>query len=185
MNMNEIKIKLSQALDENRFKHSLGVCEESVRMAQLFGADTDKAYAAGLLHDCAKCLQRSEQIRLCEEYITDEMTKKCPPVIHAPLGAVIAQTEYGITDMDILNAIRYHTVARSGMSLLEKIVYVADMTEPNRDFFGVEVLRELSKKNIDEAFREAVKQSLIHNLRCGNFIHPNTLEAWNDIIQGE
>ncbi len=185
MNTDEMKMKLSQALGETRFRHSLGVCEESVRMAKLFGADTEKAYLAGLLHDCAKHISVEKQKELCEKYKIDSITKQCPPVIHAPLGAVMAEIEYGVTDSEILDAIRYHTVARSGMTLLDKIVYVADMTEPNRNFTGVEVLRELSGTNIDEAFCEAVKQSLIHNLKSGNFIHPNTFEAWNDIIKGE
>ncbi len=185
MNTDEMKIKLAQALPQKRYLHSLGVCDESVRMAKLFGADESKAYLAGLLHDCAKAMTDDEQLKFCEKHKIelDEITKQCPPVIHAPLGAVMAQTQYGITDTEILNAIRYHTVARRGMSLLEKIVYVADMTEPSRDFSGVEVLRELSQTDIDEAFREAVKQSLIHNLRCGNYIHPNTLESWNDIVK--
>lgn len=184
MNTDEIKNRLSESLSEKRFKHSMGVCGEAVRMAKLFGADTEKAYLAGLLHDCAKCMTDSEQAEFCKKHKIelDDETKLCPPVIHAPLGAVMAETEYGIKDDEILNAIRYHTVARKNMTMLEKIVYVADMTEPGRDFPGVEILRELSEKNIDEAFYKAVEQSLIHNLRCGNIIHPGTLEAWNDII---
>lgn len=177
--------KLSAALKKKRFEHSLGVCDEAVKMAKRFGADEEKAYIAGLLHDCAKCLTRDEEKSVCEKYnvVTDEMTNLCHPVMHAPLGAVVAEHEYGITDDEILNAIRYHTVARAGMTLLEKIIYVADMTEPGRDYPGVDNLRRLSEKDIDAAYCEALKQSLLHNIEKGALIHPNSLEAWNDICK--
>lgn len=181
-----LKEKLSDALKKKRYEHSLGVCEESVRMAKQFGADKEKAFVAGLLHDCAKCLTKEEENEIIDRYEIklDKMTEKCEPVMHAPLGAVVAENEYGIEDEEILNAIRYHTVAREGMSLLEKIVYVADMTEPLRDYPGVDELRKASKKSIDEAYAMAVKYSLLHNINKGSVIHPNTLEAWNEICEG-
>ncbi len=185
MNRKQMQTKLSEALKKKRFAHSLGVCGEAVRMARLFGADVKKAYIAGLLHDCAKCLTRDEERELCEKYDfePDDMTKACHPVLHAPLGAIVARYDYGVEDEEILDAIRYHTVARKDMTLLDKIVYVADVTEPNRDYDGVETLRKLSKRSIDDAFFEAVRQSLTHNLKKGVIIHPNTLEAWNDICK--
>lgn len=185
MNKKQMQYKLKSSLKKKRFEHSLGVCAEAVRMAELFGADPKKAYIAGLLHDCAKCLTREEEKSICEKYDfePDEMTKICHPVLHAPLGAVVARHEYGVEDTEILDAICYHTVARSAMTLLDKIVYVADMTEPHRDYEGVEVLRRLSKKNIDSAFHEAVRQSLLHNVRKGAIIHPGTLDAWNAICR--
>lgn len=181
-----MKEKLSDALRKKRYEHSLGVCEEAVRMAKLFGADKDKAYIAGLLHDCAKCLTKEETEKIIDKYNIhlDIMTEKCEPVMHAPLGAVVAEHEYVITDVEILDAIRYHTVAREHMTLLDKIVYVADMTEPLRNYPGVDELRKASKRNIDEAYRMAVKFSLLHNIEKGSVIHPNTLEAWNEICEG-
>ena len=185
MNKKQMQDKLKSSLKKKRFEHSLGVCAEAVRMAELFGTDAKKAYIAGLLHDCAKCLTRDEERKICEKYNfePDEMTKICHPVLHAPLGAVVAQYEYGVKDTEILDAIRYHTVARADMTLLDKIVYVADMTEPHRDYEGVEILRRLSKKNIDAAFCEAVRQSLLHNVKKGAVIHPGTLDAWNAICK--
>lgn len=183
MNTEEMKDELSRELSEKRYRHSLGVCGEAVRMAELFGADTEKAYIAGLLHDCAKCLSGEELTKLYARSGADEDELKCPPVIHAPLGVVVAREKYGITDTEILGAIRYHTVARENMPLLEKIIYVADMTEPMRSFPGVESLRRLSEQDINLAFMEAVKQSLVYNLNNGNFIHPNTLKAWNYICK--
>lgn len=184
MNKKEMQSKLKAALKKKRYEHSLGVCAEAVRMAELFGADADKAYIAGLLHDCAKCLSEEQENEACQKYgyVPDIMTKVCHPVLHAPLGAVVAENEYGVTDREILDAIRYHTAARAGMTLLDKIVYVADMTEPGRDYDGAEHLRSLACKDIDEAYSEALRQSLMHNIKKGSIIHPNSLDAWNNII---
>ena len=176
--------KLKDSLKYKRYEHSLGVCAESVRMAELFGADTEKAYIAGLLHDCAKCLSHDEETELCEKYpdIADQMTMLCHPVLHAPLGAVVARDEYGVTDPDILSAIRHHTTACADMKLLDKIIYVADMTESHRDFDGVDKLRRLAHDDLEDAYKEAVRQTLLHNIKKDSLIHPDTLDAWNSII---
>lgn len=185
MNKKEMQGLLQKSLKKKRFEHSLGVCDEAVKMAKLFGADPKKAYVAGLLHDCAKCLTHEEETEIMGKYSfePDEMTMECHPVLHAPLGAIVAEHVYGIKDEEILDAIRYHTVARRNMTMLDKIVYIADVTEPNRDYDGVEVLRKLAKKNLDAAYKEAVYQALNHNLKKQTLIHPNTLEAWNEICR--
>lgn len=187
MDKKQMQSKLEGALKKKRFKHSLGVCAEAVRMAELFGADPKKAYIAGLLHDCAKCLDRDEEKEVCRKYSfePDEMTKICHPVLHAPLGAVVARYEYDVKDEEILDAIRYHTTARANMTLMDKILYVADMTEPNREYDGVDDLRKLSKKDIDAAYKEAVYQTLMFNLKKGSIIHPDTLNAWNEICKNK
>ncbi len=179
--------KLKNALDEKRYNHSIGVRDEAKRMAELFGADISKALIAGFVHDCAKRMSFRESIQICEKYgvLLDDITKLCPPVIHAPAGAVIAEREYGILDKEILDAIRFHTVARAGMTLLDKIIYVADMTEPQRDFDGVEKLRKLSETDINLAYQEAIRLSLVFNLCKGNLIHPNTLYAWNETCKNK
>lgn len=179
-----MKNKLREMLPPKRYKHSMGVCAEAVKMAKLYGEDTEKAYIAGLLHDCAKCFSENEQIRLCGEYgiELDKVTLACPAVIHAPLGAETAKREFGIGDEEILNAIRFHTVARAGMTKLEKIVYIADMTEPMRDFNGVDKIRALAYENLDDAFLEALNQSMGFNLKKNTVIHPDTLRARNDIL---
>ena len=184
MTKEEMRDKLKRSLKTKRFEHSEGVCAEAVRMAELFGADTEKAYIAGLLHDCAKCFSPDEEKEISQKYgyVPDLMTQVCHPVLHAPLGAVVAEHEYGVHDKEILDAIHYHTVARADMTLLDKIVYVADMTEPGRDYDGAERLRALAHKDIDEAFCEALSQSLIHNIKKGSIIHPNSLDAWNNMI---
>lgn len=179
-----MKEKLKRTLSEKRYKHSLGVCDEAVKLAQKYGADKDKAYLAGLLHDCAKGYDINEQIELCLKYrvIPDEITLKCTPVLHAPLGAAIAKAEYGVKDKEVLEAIRCHTVAKANMSLLDKIIYIADMIEPMRDFLGVEELRKAAYEDINKAFIMGLKQSIVFNAEKNKIIHPDTISAWNYML---
>lgn len=176
--------KLKASLSEKRYNHSLGVRDTAVRLAALFGADEKKAYTAGLYHDCAKGMSIDKQLEKCCEYGV-ELTKYdilCPPVIHAPLGAEIAKREYGICDEEILNAIRRHTVGGSEMTLLDKIIYTADMIEPNRDFDGVDKLRLIAQTDINKAYFECVKHSLLFNINSNKAVHPNTLVSYNECI---
>lgn len=179
------KKKLGESLKPERYVHSLGVCAEAVKLAERYGADRDKAYIAGLLHDCAKGYGKRRQRELCEEYgiELDEITLRCPAVIHAPLGAEIAKREYGIEDEEILKAIRVHTVGGAGMSKLDKIIYTADMIEPSRSFEGVEELRRIAYEDLDRAVAAAVAQSIEFNLKKPSVIHPDTLAAWNDLLE--
>ena len=164
--------------------HPGSTMKEAVKLAEKYGADTEKAYTAGILHDCAKGYDTDEQIKLCQKYgvVLDDITLACKPVIHAPLGAKIAKAEYGVNDKDVLDAIMCHTVAKENMSLLDKIIYIADMIEPMRDFDGVEELRKAAYENIDRAFILGLKQSIVFNAQKNKIIHPNTLSAWNYML---
>lgn len=179
-----MKNKLKGTLSEKRYKHSLGVCDEAVKLAEKYVADTEKAYLAGLLHDCAKGYDTDKQIELCAKYgiELDEITLACKAVIHAPLGAAVAKDKYGIDDEEILEAIRCHTVAKASMSLLDKIIYIADMIEPMRDFPGVEKLRKAAYEDIDKAFIMGLKQSIVFNAEKNKIIHPDTISAWNYML---
>ena len=179
-----MKEKLKNRLNAHRFEHSMGVADEAVKLARLYGEDEEKAYIAGLLHDCAKGYSTEKQIQLCKELGVelDEITLKCPAVIHAPLGAVLAKTDFGIEDKDILDAIRSHTTGATDMTKLMKIIYIADMIEPMREFLGVDKLRKLAHENLDEAIMAALAQSIEFNLRKNTVIHPDTLKAWNSCI---
>lgn len=174
---------LKKRLDSSRFVHSMEVAELSRELARRFGADEEKAYLAGILHDCAKKISKEEGIKKCLEFGIElnEVELENPALIHAPLGAEIAKREFGVEDDDIYNAIKNHTVARAGMSKLEKIVYVADMAEPGRDFAGVAEIRKLLKENLDDAVLCALKFTLKFNIDREKLIHPGTIEAWNDI----
>ena len=179
-----MKAKLEASLKPGRYRHSLGVCDESVKLAKIYGVDEENAYLAGLLHDCAKGFSKKQQIQMCRKLNIelDDITLSCPAVIHAPLGAEIARLEYGIDNEAVLEAIRCHTVGKAGMSKLDKIVYIADMIEPMRDFDGVEELRELAYKDLDKAMLAALKDSIDFNLKKQSVIHPKTIEAWNDLL---
>lgn len=177
--------ELKKTLSPKRFEHSMGVKETAISLARYYGADEKKAEIAAVLHDCAKGMSIEEQLKKCRELklVLDEETLACPPVIHAPLGACIARCEYGIDDEEILNAICYHTVGRVGMSDLEKIIYVADMIEPTRDYDGVEELRKNAYNDLDTIMLEALNQCIIHNVKKGSLIHTDTIKCRNDIIE--
>ena len=184
MEIDKIKEKLKGKLKKNRYIHTLGVAKEARRLALIYGADADKAYLAGLLHDCAKGYSIDEQIKLSKEYGVelDDNLLNSPPVIHGFLGVEIAKREYGISDIEILNAIRYHTVGRAGMTVLEKIVYIADLTEENRDFDGVEELRQSVDKDLDRTLILCLKQQFVVQGKRENTIHPNMVYMWNDLL---
>lgn len=185
--INEITQRLKAALGQKRYQHSLGVADTAKAMAEAFGADQDRAYLAGLVHDCAKYLTFDESLKLFEKYnrTPDTESVLCPPVLHAPLGAVLAKEVYGITDSDVLSAIARHTVADEGMTLLDKIIYIADMAEPHRDFDGVDEIRKYYMTDIDAAYAVTLRLSLMHNISQGKRVHPNTLKAWNEILLTE
>ncbi len=185
--INEITQRLKAVLGEKRYQHSLGVADTAKAMAAAFGADADKAYLAGLVHDCAKYLTPDESLAAFKKYgqAPDTETLLCPPVVHAPLGAIVAREEYGITDDDILSAVARHTVAGEGMSLLDKIIYIADMAEPHRDFDGVDEIRKYYMTDINAAYAVTLRLSLMHNITQGKRVHPDTLKAWNEFILTE
>lgn len=154
MNLNQIKDNLKKVLSNKRYKHSLGVEEVSYDLALIYGADTGKVSIAGLLHDCAKYLSGEEFLAESKKYklSISEYERDDPCMLHAKISAIYAKEKYGVKDEDILNGILYHTTGRPNMSLLEKIVYVADYIEPNRETFMVlNEAREAAYGNLDEA----------------------------------
>lgn len=153
LSMQEIKKNLKKLLSDHRYEHTLGVAETAREMAEAFDSDPDQAYLAGLLHDCAKHYTGEELLHLSRMagLPVTEAEEKSPFLLHAKLGAYYARERYRVKDEDILNAIRYHTTGRPGMSLLEKIIYAADYVEPGRDEAPhLKQLRRLSRKDIDE-----------------------------------
>lgn len=167
------KEELKKLLTPERYAHSIGVMETAVELAEIYGADTEKARIAGLLHDCAKNLDDIYGRCRDLEVSLDEFELKSPPLVHAKLGAEFAKVHFGITDKEILEAIRWHTIGKPKMTLLEKIVFVADLTEPGRTFPDAEPLRALSRKNLDAALSECIKSTIEINKKRGNPVHPN------------
>ncbi len=176
----QMKEKLKEILSEHRYTHSIGVMEAAMKMAQRFGVDEEKAELAGLLHDCAKQIEKTEQLNMCDllHIPLDDVKRENPGLLHAELGAVLAETDFGIQDAEILDAIRFHTLARANMTPLEKILYLADMIEKNRKPFpGLEDLRALCEKDLDEATLYGLELTIAHVARKGRILHTQTMEA--------
>lgn len=184
MTEQDVMEKLKKDLKESRYIHSLGVMESAVKLAQKYGGDPQKARTAGLLHDCAKCFSKEKILQLAEQYHLefDEITSKQIELAHGPLGAVIAKEEYQVEDKEIFDAIYYHTTGRADMSLLEKVIYLADYIEPNRDFPGVEELRRLAEIDLDQAIYKAMNNTITYVLSLNGLLHPLTLKGRNDIL---
>lgn len=152
--LKSIEKKLSKELDKKRYVHTLGVAYTAVSLAMAHGDDMYDAYLAGLLHDNAKCIPTNEKRRLCKKYDIrlNDAEEKNPDLLHAKLGAVLAKEKYDVTDNFVLNAIRYHTTGKPGMTELEKIIYIADYIEPNRKMLpDLAKVRMTAFRNLNEA----------------------------------
>lgn len=180
MTIQQITEKLKTMLTDHRYTHSLGVVETAVKMAQIFGADEEKTQIAALLHDCAKQIPHTEQLAMCKEFgiHLDEVKEKELGLLHAELGAYLAEHEFGITDTEILDAIRCHTLGKPDMSTMEKILYLSDIIEPNRkDFNGLSELRALCFEDLDRALLFGFGLTIAHTERRGHILHSQTIEA--------
>ncbi|MCM1339848.1 MAG: bis(5'-nucleosyl)-tetraphosphatase (symmetrical) YqeK [Muribaculaceae bacterium] len=121
---------LKENLNEERYEHSLGTAECAESLAETFGLDSEKAYIAGLLHDCAKCFSTEKLLSIIEEnLIIDEDEKSNPKTLHAPVSAYVAETKFGVTDKEILSSIRWHTLGKLNMTDFEKVIFLADKIE--------------------------------------------------------
>ena len=174
--------KLQSAISVKRYIHTLGVADEAVKLAEIYGTaqDQQKARVAGLLHDCAKDYPESMRQRFCKEYKvkTDEIMNKQTDLIHPFLGAEVAKREYQVMDEDVLNAIRFHTTGRPNMSLLEKIILIADYIEPNREKFGgLDEARRLAYLDLDKAMAYILENTIEYVKARGRLLHPLSQEA--------
>lgn len=175
--------KLQSALSIKRYKHTLGVVEEAVKLAKLYGVDEQKAKVAALLHDCAKDYPDDMKKRLCKEFHIqlDNIMKAQIDLSHPFLGAKVAKTEYQVDNGEILEAIRYHTTGKKNMSMLDKIIFIADYIEPNRKVFKeLEEIRRLAYTDIDKAMKLALETTIEYTKERNQKLHPLTLEALED-----
>ena len=163
---------------EKRVRHIRGTEEEAVRLAKRWGADETLARRAGILHDCTKYLELDEQLELCRKYGVelDEMEQCMVKLLHSKTGACIARAIFGEPD-EVFWAIFWHTTAKADMTTLEKILYVADYMEPNRDFEGVERLRELAYSDLDKALLLGVEMTIQEMKDRQLPVHNNTIQA--------
>lgn len=171
-------------LRSERFAHSLNVAQEARRLAQKYGADPEKAYTAGILHDIMKNSPPEEQLAVLEQagavLTADERAN--PKLWHAMAGEAYARTALQVKDADILRAIRYHTTARAGMSVLEKVLYIADFISADRDYNGVEEMRAAAGVSLEAAMLKGMRFCITDLVQSGQVIHTDSVEAYNEII---
>lgn len=184
MNRDALLERVRAQMPDKRWLHTVGVMETSVELAKRFGADPVKADLAALLHDAAKFWPIERQRQVAEEAELPAMIFEYDPqLLHAPVGAYYAERECGIDDAEVLDAVRYHTSGRAGMTLLEKVVCLADYIEPGRSFPGVHEIRQLAESNINQALVAGFDSTLTLLIAKGKRIFPPTVEARNALIQ--
>ena len=176
-NIDEIKYSLQNRLSTKRYEHTLGVEYTCCALAIRYGADMEKARMAGLLHDCAKHYSGERLIAKCKEYAlpVTEYEQAFPELLHAKVGAYLAKEKYGIEDKDIFDAIDCHTTGKPNMTLLEKILYIADYMEPNRDRAPhLKEIRELAFSDLDACLLKILSGTLTYLHSKGSVIDPQT-----------
>lgn len=168
---------MKENLKESRYRHSLGVEEMAVRLADLHGADRGKAAFAGRYHDIAKNFDTERMDACIRKYGLDEHLLGNNALAHSKVGAAVLEHEFGVTDTDVLNAVRFHTTARKGMSLLEQTVFVADVVEDNRTYEDLEYYQQLAYRDLDQASLEILEYTCGDLISKGREIDRDTIEA--------
>ena len=177
----KLQNKIKKVLEVKRFEHTLGVAYTAANLAFVYDYDEKKAFVAGLLHDCAKCLSHEKRLSVCKKNHLDitEVEKENPVLLHAKVGAFFAKEKYEISDTDILDAIRYHTTGRQGMGLLEKIIYVADFIEPHRKKLPrLSEIRKVAFEDLDKAVFMILENSLNYLEKSDSQIDPTTKDTY-------
>lgn len=185
MELKEYKAYLKNKLSQKRFTHSVNVSQAAVMLAKKYGGDVEKAEFAGLVHDICKEEPKEVQQKLMLESKRDvcQEEQDAPKVWHGIAGAEMLEHEFGVTDEDVLNAVRYHTVGRGGMSKLEVIVYLADMISAERDYTDVDVMRKKANESLEKAMLYALEFSMRKLLKKGAGIPHHTLDAYNEFLR--
>ena len=179
--LKKIRKKLKDSLSKSRYEHTLGVEFTSAAMAMKYGVDIYRAELAGLLHDCAKCIDDEEKLYECKKYNVEitAIEKRNPFLIHSKLGAVYAKEKYGIIDDEILSSIRFHTTGKPDMTMLEKIIFIADYIEPGRDKAkNLTMIRKVAFEDIDEAMYMILKDTLEYLESGEDELDPATEETY-------
>lgn len=183
MEFDVISDYLKKNLSEKRYVHTVGVANTAKLLAEKYGGNPEKAFVAGLLHDCAK----EKSIEILREIIErnndtiDTISENSNALLHGVSGAWLSKELFSIDD-EIFDAIKYHTTGKPSMSLLTKIVFIADYIEPGRKFDGVEEVRNLAYSNIDDAIIKSCSNVIIHTVNKGGVVHPNTVDARNYLL---
>ena len=184
MKWKEAKDLVKGRLSEKRYQHTLNVKKMAVKLARRYGVNEEKAALAALLHDAAKEIPKEEMKAWMAQYpqYAEGGESRPVPVWHGVCAAILARTEWGVTDEAVLSAIACHTAGKPGMTKLDKIVYLADMTSKERDWPGVNKLRRLEMKDLDAAMLAALKQTNDFVLSQGKPLDPMSKAAYDDIL---
>lgn len=175
--IDKIKAHIEKNFSEKRKVHTYGVVSTAIELAKQYGCDVEKAELAALFHD----LYRSIPVNVLNYHVKHlELDKKYmdnPNLSHGKIAAEMIQRDYDISDQDIINAVSFHTTGRAGMSLLEKIIYIADAVEPNRNYPGVKDLRRVVKEDLDKACLMSLSHTIDYVSSEGNYLDEDTIHA--------
>lgn len=181
VDIRKIRKSMEKLQDEKRYEHTLGVAYTAAALAMRYGASIESAKLAGLLHDCAKCMDDDKKISICEKHhimITD-VERRNPSLLHAKVGSFLAMDTYHVHDSDIINAILNHTTGRPGMSLLEKIIFVADYIEPGRKQApNLTEIRSQAFVNLDAAMVKILEDTLAYLEAGEGTVDPMTRKTY-------
>ena len=186
MNKEQIYNKVSEMLPQKRFIHSLNVAKCAVELSKIYGLNEDSAYIAGITHDCAKYLTEEEVSYYVNKYKIelDEFEINNIALSHSLIGSYIALNDLEIKDEDIISSIKYHTTGKENMTMLEKIIYMADLIEENRSFPGVDLLRKKTfEGELDEALLTSFNNTIKFVIDNNQLIHPRTIKARNYLMK--
>ncbi|MCR8845849.1 bis(5'-nucleosyl)-tetraphosphatase (symmetrical) YqeK [Paenibacillus sp. SC116] len=180
----ELMEAVRSQMPASRWNHTAGVMTTAVQLAEQYGVDPVKADLAALLHDVVKYWPTSKMEQIIrEQQLPCDLLLHDKVLWHAPVGAVVAERDYGVNDVEILDAIRYHTSGRVQMTMLDKVICLADYMEPGRDFPGVNQIRELSKHNLEKALLAGLDSTISFLIEKGARIYPLTIDARNALIE--
>lgn len=184
MDLEEYKKIIKSRMSDYRYTHSVNVSNEAIRLAKKYGADDKKAAVAGILHDITKETPKEEQLQIMTDggIILDNVQKMSSKLWHGISGSVYIRDVLKITDEDILNAVKYHTTGRAKMSLLEKIIFIADFTSAERSYSGVKTMRKKADKSLEKAMLYGLQFTLKDLSKRAVLIHPDALSCYNEIV---
>lgn len=184
IDIQKIQEKLKTNLSHKRYIHSVGTAEVAKKLAIKYNADSEKAYLAGLLHDSAKeiSLEKMNQLIDSKGIAFNDLARKSKAILHGPAGSILIEEEYNIFDEEIQNAIFYHTTGKPDMSVLEKIIFLADYIEPSRDFPGVDELRKTADQDLNKAVIAAYNSTIKFLLDKNEYIYELTFFGRNYLI---
>lgn len=184
MSLNKYLELIKSRMGEYRYTHSVNVAKSAVKLAEIYGADKEKAEIAGILHDCCKEIPKEEMLQIIANggIILDVVEQNSDKLWHSIAGSCYVRDVLNINDEDIINAIKYHTTGRANMSLFEKIIFTADFISDERSYDGVEIMREKAYKDIDDAMLYGLKFTISDLSKRNLVIHSNAINCYNEIV---